>query len=152
MKAAPKVLASGMVSEISPETGERGVEETHSSLGAALRVFWVACFLAVGGLTAVRVLDRSTSVEVPTGPLRAQDGSWALGPVQAVCRQALAAHGVDPETSTPLDYIPGQLFGENVSRPDRILTAWEVGEDRRRVTVYVDVDGPIARCKVSESK
>lgn len=141
-----------MAVENSNETGERGVEDTHRSMRAALMVFWLACFAAVGALTVVGLPDPSTTVEVPTGPLRAEDGSWVLEPVQAVCRQALEAHGVDPSTSTPLEFEDGQPFELNDSRPDRILTAWEVAEDRRRVTVCVDVDGAVARCKVTESE
>lgn len=110
------------------------------------------CFAAVGALTVAGMPDRSTTVEVPTGPLRAEDGTWALEPVQDVCRQALEAHGVDSSTSTPLEFEDGQLFEVNDSRPDQILTAWEVAEDRRRVTVSVDVDGAVARCEVTESE
>lgn len=140
-----------MAAENSNETVEHDVEDTHRSLGKALLVFWLACFAAVGALTVAGMPDRSTTVEVPTGPLRAEDGTWVLGPVQAVCRQALEAHGVDSRP-TPLEFEDGQLFEVDDSRPDRILTAWEVGEDRRRVTVSVDVDGTVARCEVTESE
>ena len=141
-----------MAAENSNETVEHDVEYTHRSLGKALLVFWLACFAAVGALTVAGMPDRSTTVEVPTGPLRAEDGTWVLEPVQDVCRQALEAHGVDSSTSTPLEFEDGQLFEVNDSRPDQILTAWEVAEDRRRVTVSVDVDGAVARCEVTESE
>jgi len=136
----------------SPQAPERDLKETHGGLATALKVFWAICFLAIGVLTTVRVLDTSTSVDVPCGSLRSEDGSWSLESVEAVCRQALAEHGVDPATSRPLNYIPGQRLGSNASRPNRILSAWEVAEDGRRVTVYIDVEGSVARCKVSESK
>ncbi|MEC7232792.1 MAG: hypothetical protein VXW31_07635 [Planctomycetota bacterium] len=58
---------------------------------------------------------------------------------------------MDSSTSTPLGFEDGQLFEVDDSRPDRIRTAWEVAEDRRRVTVRVDVDGAVARCEVTES-
>ena len=141
-----------MAAENSNETVEHGVEDTHRSLGKALLVFWLACFAAVGALTVAGMPDRSTTVEVPTGPLRAEDGTWALEPVREVCRQALEAHGVDSSTLTPLEFEDGQLFKVNDSRPEWILTAWEVAEDRRRVTVSVDVDGAVARCEVTESE
>ncbi len=141
-----------MADENSKEPGKRDVEDTHRSLGKGLMVFWLACFTAVGALTVAGLPDRSTTFEVPTGALRAEDGTWILEPVQAVCRQALEAHGVDSSTSTPLEFEDGELFEVDDSRPDRILTAWEVAEDRRRVTVSVDVDGAVARCEVTESE
>lgn len=110
------------------------------------------CFLAIGWITVRRVLDPSTSVVLSSAPQRAEDGTWSLASVEAVCREALEAHGVDPANSSPVDYLPGQRLGSNASRANRILTAWEVGEERRRVTVYLDVEGPRTRCVVSESK
>ena len=80
---------------------EHDVEYTHRSLGKALLFFWLACTRR--GCTHRRCMpNRSTTVEVPTGPLRAEDGTWVLEPIQDVCRQALEAHGVDSSTSTPL--------------------------------------------------
>ena len=114
-------------------------------------VFWLVSFAAVDALTVAGMPDRSTTVEIPTGPLRAEDGTWVLEPLQAVCRQAFEAHGVDSSTSTPLEFEDGQLFEVDDSRPDRIRTAWDMAEDQRRVTVRVDLDGAVARCEVTES-
>jgi hypothetical protein len=141
-----------MVQDDNPGRRAEALEETHGGLAKALGVFWALSLLAIGWLTLVRVMDTSTSVEVPAGQCRGEDGGWLLGPVEAACRQALEAHGVDPVAATPIDYIPGEHFGTNASRPDRLLTAWLVGEDRRRVTVFVDLQGAVAHCKVSESK
>lgn len=135
-----------------PEPTGRPLEAGHGHLARALGIFWVVCFLAIGWITVRRVLDPSTSVDIPSAPQRAEDGTWSLASVEAVCRAALEAHGVDPASSTPVDYLPGQRLGSNASRANRILTAWEVGEERRRVTVYLDVEGPRTRCVVSESK
>lgn len=146
------VLASGMAEDDDPGRTAALLEETHGGLAKALGLFWALCLLTIGGVTVLRVMDPSTSIEVPTGPIRGEDGAWRLEPVEAACRQALEAHGVDPVAATPIDYSPGEHFGTNPSRPDRLLTAWLVGEDRRRVTVHVEMRGAVARCKVSESK
>lgn len=145
-------LASGMAPSSNPEPTDERLAGAHGHLARALAVFWVVCFLAIGWVTVRRVLDTSTSVDVPSAPQRAEDGTWSLESVEAVCREALEAHGVDPASSTPVDYIPGERLGSNASNLNRILTAWEVGEERRRVTVYLDVDGARTRCVVSESK
>ena len=42
---------------------------------AALMVFWLVWFAAVGALTVIGLPDRSSTVEVPTGPLRAEDST-----------------------------------------------------------------------------
>lgn len=139
-----------MTVENSNETRERDVEDTPGSMRAALIAVWLVRFAAMGVLAVVGMPDPSTSVEVPTGPRRAEDGSWVLEAVQAVRRQALEAHGADSPTSTPMGFEDGQLFEVKVDRPDRIPTAWEVAEDRRRVTVCVDVDGAVALREVTE--
>ena len=59
----------------------------------ALGLFW-ALSAHHRGVT-LRVMDPSTSIEVPTGPIE-EDGAWRLEPVEAACRRALEAHGLDP--------------------------------------------------------
>jgi len=118
----------------------------------ALKLIWAALFAAVGALTLVRVLDTSTQVDVPAVNVRSSTGEWSLPAIERICREALAAHGDDPALAEALDYEPGQRLGNNASAPDRILTAWRVGSEGRRVTIYVDIEGSIAHCLVSESK
>ena len=118
----------------------------------ALKLVWAALFAAIGALTLVRVLDTSTQVDVPAVDVRSSSGEWSLPAIERICREALAAHGEDPALAEALDYVPGQRLGNNVSAPDRVLTAWRVGSEGRRVTIYMDIEGSTAHCLVSESK
>ncbi|MDB4724582.1 hypothetical protein OAF85_00240 [Planctomycetota bacterium] len=131
--------------------GESG-PNPFGGLSLALKVVWAVLFAAIGVLTLARVLDTSTTVEVSAVGVRNPDGSWAIVTVERICREALLAHGEDPEGAQALDYVPGSRFGENATDPDRLLTAWQVASDGRRVTVYVDIEGAKAHCRVSEAK
>ena len=82
---------------------------------------------------------------------RNPDGTWSVVAVERICREALVAHGEDPAGAVAVDHVQGSRYGESVTAPARLLTAWTVGAEGRRVEVHIDIEGDIARCVVSES-
>lgn len=123
-----------------------------SGLGRVLMVFWVACFATIGAVTLAKVLDPSTDFELSGVELKAADGAWDLAALEAVCRQAIDAHGDDGAAARQVEYVPGELVGRNVSDPRQALTAWRIGDTPRRVVVYVSFEDGRARCTVAPGK
>ena len=131
-----------------PSEPKKGV--SLSRLQRFLMIFWALSFAAVG----VLVLGGSggTHLELSDRALRTEEGGWDLPVVEAACREALEAHGVDPASATQVAYAPPMWIGENLHLRDRALTAWVVEAEGRRLQVSLERRDGALHCLVSDGK